>query len=198
MRILITVLAMLFATAASAQNRLVSIDAFDLGYAGGLVFRNTDVKRGDDAHRNDFQIKLNYAQTIESWSPNLMGKGIVRIARSHEDEGANSTNSLWGFTAGVLYNTDAADVKNSLFVGGQVGFEWQTIDDGTNDESGINMVLGVEGGKRWDMGRYASTAISYSPSIEALYRRYGGDIRDEFYKSGTELKFNFLKFDVMF
>ena len=199
MRILVLIAALL-AGSAFAQNRLVSIYAFDLSYAGGIVYRNTAVKNGKDRHQNDFQIKLNFAQTIESWSPHIMGKGIVHIGRTHDDNGssANTTNSIWGFTGGLIYNTDAADIKNSIYFGGQVGFEWQTVDDGANDESGINMVFAVEGGKRWDMGRYASTAISYAPSIEGVYRRYGGDIRDEFYKSGTEFKINFLKFDIMF
>lgn len=198
MRILVLIVALVCVSAAKAQDRLVSIDAFDLSYAGGLVFKNFDTKRGDDRHVNDFQVKLNYAQTIQSWSPNIMGKGIFRIGRTHDDYGANTTNSVWALNGGLLYNVDAADIKNSWFTGAQVGVEWQTIDDGTNDESGMNMVFGVEGGKRWDMGRYATTAISYAPTLELLYRRYGGDIRDEFYKSGTEFKINFLKFDIMF
>lgn len=198
MRMLLLIATLMSASLAHAQDRLVSIDATDLSYAGGLVFKNFDSKRGDDRHVNDFQIKLNYAQIVPSWSPNLMAKGILRIARTYDDQGANSTNSVWALTGGLLYNTNAADVKNSLYFGGQFGLERQTIDDGTDDESGFNMVFGVEGGKRWDMGRYATTAISYAPSIEALYRRYGGGIRDEFYKSGTELKINFLKFDIMF
>lgn len=198
MRIFALVAVLFFSTQLHAQDRLVSIDAFDLNYAGGLVFRNFDAKTGSDRHVNDFQVKLNYAQTIQAWSPHIMGKGILRIARTHDDQGANSTNSVWAIVGGLLYNLDALDVKNSIYFGGQFGIERQTIDDGTNDESGFNMLFGLEGGKRWDMGRYASTAISYAPSIEGIYRRYGGDIRDRFYKSGTELKFNFLKFDIMF
>lgn len=198
MRILALVIVLLALNTAFAQERLVSIDAFQLGYAGGLVFKNDDAKRGKDRNINDFQLQLNYAQVVPSWGPNLMAKGILRVERTHQEQATKSTNSLWGVTGGLLYNVDANDIKNSAFFGGQFGLEYQTIDDGARDESGINMLVAVEGGKRWDMGRYASAMISYAPSIEGLYRRYGGDIRDHFYKSGTELKFNFLKFDVMF
>jgi hypothetical protein len=198
MKIVLLLAFLLCVFAAKAQDRLVSIDAFDLGYAGGWVFRNNDPKDGKDVSSNDFRINLNYAQKISPWGENLMGKGVVRISRLHEDEGANSTNSVWGVTGGLLYNVDATDVKNSFYVGGQAGFEWQTIDDGTNDESGLNILVGAEAGKRWDMGSYASTMISYAPNVELWYRRYGGDIRDEFYTSGNEVRLNFLKFDVMF
>jgi hypothetical protein len=198
MRILLLIAALLCVVSAKAQQRLVSVNAFDLGYSGGLAFKSDDARRGDDANSNDFRLALNYAQTIPAWSENLMGKGAVRIQRIHEDQGANSTNSLWAFTGGLIYNIDAADIKNSLFFGAQGGFEWQTIDDGVTDESGLNLLVGAEVGKRWDMGNYASAMISYSPTIDFLYRRYGGGVRDEFFKSGTELRLNFLKFDIMF
>lgn len=198
MRILVLFAALLCVFSAKAQQRLVSVNAFDLGYSGGLSFKSDDARRGDDSNSNDFRLGVNYAQTIPAWSENMMGKGAVRIQRIHEDQGANSTNSMWAFTGGILYNFDATDIKNSGFWGVQAGLEWQTMDDGVTDESGLNLVAGVEAGKRWDMGNYASTMISYAPTIDFFYRRYGGGIRDEFYKSGTELRLNFLKFDIMF
>ena len=198
MRILVVLAALLCVAAARAQDRIVSINAFELGYTGGLMFKNDNGKGGTkDREANEFKLNLNFAQKLADY-PQMMFKGIARIERSHVDQGSDTTNSIWALSGGVLFNHDAADIKNSMFAGAQVGFEWQTIDTGADDESGINITLGVEAGKRWDMGSYSVANISYAPSIEALYRRYGGDIRDEFYTSGTELKFNFLKFDILF
>ncbi len=198
MRVLLLIAALLCVVSAKAQDRLVSIDAFDLGYAGGLLFQNDDGADRKDRNANDFRLRLNYAQKMPEWHEALMLKGIVRVERRHEDAEADTTNSVWAASGGALYNFDPADTKNSAFVGGQFGLEWMTIEDAADEDSGINMVFSVEGGKRWDMGEFASAMISYAPSIEAAYRRYGGDIRETFYKSGTEFKLSFLKFDIMF
>ena len=198
MKIVLIMAALLCVAAARAQDRIVSIDAFQLGYTGGLIFKNDNGKGSrKDREENTFKLNLNYAQKLQEY-PQLMLKGVGRIERENVDQGDDATNSIWALSGGVILNLDETDIKNSMFVGSQVGFEWQTIDDGRDDESGINFVLSVEAGKRWDMGSYSVANISYAPTFEALYRRYGGDIRDEFYTSGTELKFNFLKFDILF
>ncbi len=198
MKILIVMAALLCVAAARAQDRVVSIDAFDLGYTGGILFKS-DKGKGNrkDRDENNFRLNLNYAQKLPD-VPQMMIKGVARMERSNVDHNSDTTNSVYAFSAGVLLNQDAADVKNSLFAGAQAGFEWQSIDDGTDDETGLNLVFSAEGGKRWDMGSYSAANISYAPSIELLFRRYGGDIRDEFYTSGTEVKLNFLKFDILF
>ncbi len=198
MRILVLLAALLCVAAAKAQDRIVSIDATQLNYAGALVFKDDKGKGSTkDRETNTFKLNLNFAQKLADY-PQMMIKGIGRIERNDVDQGADATNSIWALSGGVLFNYDAADIKNSMFAGAQVGFEWETIDDYSDKESGINFTLGVEAGKRWDMGSYSVANISYAPSLELLYRRYGGDIRDEFYTSGTEVKLNFLKFDILF
>ena len=66
------------------------------------------------------------------------------------------------------------------------------------DNSGFNFSLKLEGGKRFDLGQYSVANISYAPTIALTLKRYGGDIRDEFFKSSRELAFHFLKFDILF
>ena len=198
MRILVILAALLCVAAAKAQDRIVSIDAFQLGYTGGLIIKRDNGKGStDDRRGSEFKLNLNYAQSLPE-TPQMMIKGVARIERDVVDQGTEYNNSIWALSGGVLLNHDAADVKNSMFAGAQVGLEWETIDSGSDDESGLNITLGVEAGKRWDMGSYSVANISYAPSLELMYRRYGGDIRDEFYTSGTEVKFNFLKFDILF
>ncbi len=199
MKILVLFAALLCVAAARAQNRIVSVDAFQLGYSGGLMFKK-DSGKGDtkDRDQNQFKVNANFAQTINEY-PNLMFKGVARIERNHLDQGGDTTNSVWALSAGVVVNHDASDIKNSMFAGVLVGGEWETIDvQGQDDENGLNIVFNAEAGKRWDMGHYAMANISYAPTFEFVFRRYGGGIRDEYYTSGTELKINFLKFDVLF
>ncbi len=198
MRLLVLLAALLCVVAARAQERIVSIDAFQLGYAGGWVFTSDKGKGGTkDRDANEFKLNLNYAQKLPQ-HPQIMVKGVARIERTYVDQGDDTTNSLWGFSGGVLFNHDATDVKNSMFAGLQAGMERQTIEAANEEATGFNLTLAVEAGKRWDMGQYSVANISYAPSVEWLYRRYGGDIRDEFYSTGTELKLNFLKFDILF
>lgn len=198
MKILVLFAALLCVAAARAQTRIVSIDAFELGYTGGLVFKNDSGKGATkDRDQNNFRLNANFAQVIKEY-PNLMFKGVARIQRTHLDQGDDTTNSVWGLSAGVIVNHDATDIKNSMFAGGQIGGEWEKIDSGNKDETGLNITLSAEAGKRWDMGHYAMANISYAPTFEFVFRRYGGGIRDEFYTSGTEFKINFLKFDVLF
>ncbi|MBY0516397.1 MAG: hypothetical protein K2P81_05785 [Bacteriovoracaceae bacterium] len=199
MKILVFLAALLCVAAARAQDRIVSVDAFQLGYTSGFVFKN-DTGKGStkDRDENNFKLNLNFAQKLAQY-PQLMLKGVARIDRSHVEQGStDTTNSTWALSAGVLLNLDSSNIKNSMFVGSQVGLEWQTIDDGAKDKSGVNVTLGAEAGKRWDMGSYSVANISYAPTLELLYRRYGGNIRDTFYTSGTELRFNILKFDILF
>jgi len=197
-KLLVLFVALLCVAAARAQSRIVSVDAFQLGYSGGLNFKS-DSGRKDvkDRDANEFKLNANFAQTIKEY-PNTMFKGVARYQREHVDQGKDTTNSIFALSGGVILNHDAQDIKNSMFVGAQLGVEWQRMDMGSDDESGLNMVFSAEAGKRWDMGRYAMANISYAPTLEFVFRRYGGGIRDEFYTSGTEFKINFLKFDVLF
>ena len=199
MKILVLFAALLCVAAARAQNRIVSVDAFQLGYSGGLMFKK-DSGKGDtkDRDQNQFKINANFAQTVKEY-PNLMFKGVVRAEHTRMDQGGDTTNSVWGLSVGVILNHDAADIKNSMFAGAQIGGELQRVDEpGQSNEKGLNIVFNAEVGKRWDMGHYAMANISYAPTFEFVFRRYGGGIRDEYYTSGTELKINFLKFDVLF
>ena len=67
-----------------------------------------------------------------------------------------------------------------------------------DDQSGFNIFTDLEVGKRFDMGAYSVANISYAPSFSLTLKRYGGDIRDDYYRSGNEIKINFLKFDILF
>ncbi len=195
---LLVLLVALFCVAAARAERIVSIDSSTLSYTGALNFKSDSaVKNKSDRDSNHFGLSINFAQTLTQY-PQLMFKGVGRHQRDNVDQGASdNTNSIFALSGGLLYNLDHQDIANSMFAGFQFGTEFQTIDDGTKD-SGLNFTLGVEAGKRWDMGKFSMTKISYAPTFEFLVRRYGGDIRDERFNNGTELKFNFLKFDVIF
>lgn len=194
MKFLLALVVLVTSVVASAQTRIVSIDAFDYSYTGGLVFKSDKAKRGSDRDETTFRFNLNYAQSIEQYV-GLMWKAKAYLNRADVD---NTLESALGAAGGFLYNLQADDVKNSFFAGIMGGLERMTIDDGTDDESGFNMFFDLEGGKRWDMGEYAKINLSYAPSVAFTGKRYGGGIRDEFYKTGSELKFNFLKFDILF
>lgn len=183
---------------ASAQTRIVSVDAFDMSYTGGLLIKSDNAKKGSDRDETTFKLNLNYAQSIPEYV-GLMWKAQAFFNREDVDWGGDTLNSRFGAAGGLLYNFQPEDVKNSFLASASVGLERQTIElDGTDDESGFNLFFIFEGGKRWDMGQYAKLNLSYAPTVSFQWKRYGGDIRDEFLKSGTELKLNFLKFDILF
>ena len=69
---------------------------------------------------------------------------------------------------------------------------------GSGSESGLNVYTNLEAGKRWDLGSYSVANISYAPTISLNLKRYGGNIRDEYFTSSRDLRFNFLKFDILF
>jgi len=187
------------AFAALAQTKIVSVDAFDIAYTGGLAFKHDEGKSGPDRDATTFKLNLNYAQNFKDYV-GLMWKAQVNINRTDEDFGSSDAlESSFGVGGGVLYNFNADDVKNSFMAGAMVGIERGTVEfAGGDDESGINFLFGLEGGKRWDLGQYSVANISYAPTISLLVKRYGGDIRDNYFKSGREVRFNFLKFDVLF
>jgi hypothetical protein len=194
---LIVLFAALLCVAAARAERIVSVDAFDLSYTGGFLMKKDSGKSGiKDRKTNEFKLNLNFAQTIAQY-PNLMFKAIARYENSTVDQGGKDRNSIFALSGGLLYNFDHQNLGDSIFTGFQVGLEQQTLDLG-KDESGLNMIISGEFGKRWNMGSYSMTKISYAPTVEAVYRRYGGDIRDTYFKDGTELKINFLKFDILF
>lgn len=195
---LLVLLVALFCVAAARAERIISIDAGQLSYTGALIFKSdSGVKGKSDRDSNQFRLNLNFAQTIAQY-PQLMFKALARYERENIDYGtSDTTNTIFGLSGGLIYNVDHKDIANSMFAGFQFGVEHQNLDLSTK-ESGLNLTLAVEAGKRWDMGKFSMTKVSYAPTFEFLVRRYGGDIRKEYFNSGTELKLNFLKFDVLF
>ena len=198
MKFFLALTLLVVALTASAQTKIVSVDAFDLAYSGGLMFKHDEAK-GSNRNSTTFRINLNYAQNIEQYA-GLMWKGRVHLNRQNIDYGKNdSFESTYGAAGGILYNFNHEDIKNSFMAGALAGLERATYGYGTGDDkSGFNMFLEFEGGKRWDLGQYSVANISYAPTISLNLKRYGGGIRDDYFRSGSELKFNFLKFDILF
>lgn len=193
------ILLFLFVTStAFAQSRIVSVDAFDLSYVGGLAFRHDDGKRSD-RHETDFRLKLNYAQNWEEYM-GLMWKMQVNLERLNRDFGSSDVfQSSYGVAGGFLFNHEYDNVKNSAFVGALVGVERMTLDyAGVKEKSGFNIFTTLEGGKRWDLGQYSVANITYAPSVSVTFKRYGGGIRDDYFRTGNDVRLNFLKFDILF
>ena len=198
MKLLVVLLVSLFSFMSYAQTRIVSIDAFDYSYTGGLSFRHEEGK-DEDRDTTTFKFNLNYAQNLEQYE-GLMWKAQAYWNRVDEDFGANDTlSSTFGAGGGILFNFDSTDIKNSIMAGVLVGIERQTLElAGADDESGFNFFLNLEAGKRWDMGTYSAANISYAPTVSLNLKRYGGDIRDEYFTTSRDIRFNFLKFDILF
>lgn len=198
MKLLVVLLVSMFSVASYAQTKLVSIDAFDMAYSGGLSFKHYEGK-DDDRDETTFKFNLNYAQNVEQYV-GLMWKAQAYWNREDIDFGGNdSLASELGVGGGILYNFQADDIKNSIMAGVIVGIERGTYEfPGADDKSGFNLFLNLEAGKRWDMGAYSVANISYAPTISLNLKRYGGDIRDEYFTSSRDLRFNFLKFDILF
>lgn len=198
MKVLIALIVMVMSTAAFAQKRVVSVDAFDLAYSSGLSFRH-DNGKGPDRDTTEFRFNVNFAQNIEQYV-GLMWKAQLNFNRTDVDFGSvDAFESTFGLAGGFIYNFDAEDIKNSILAGAMVGVERATYEFGSSDdESGFNLFMQLEAGKRWDLGTYSVANISYAPTVSVIFKRYGGDIRDEYFKSGNEVRLNFLKFDVLF
>lgn len=198
MKILIAILVLTTSVIASAQSRIVSIDAFDLTYTGGLLIK-TESGDGPDRDETTFRLNLNYAQNWEQYV-GLMWKARVFINREDIDFGNNdSLETRWGGAVGLLYNFQPQNIKESFFAGALVGIERATIEIGADDdESGFNFFTDLEAGKRFDLGQYSAANISYAPTFAITLKRYGGDIRDTYFRSSNEIKINFLKFDILF
>lgn len=181
-----------------AQTRVVSIDAFDLSYAGGLAFRH-DNGKNSDRNETDFRLNLNYAQMCEQYV-GLMYKGQLNFDRRRRDFGSSDVfESSYGVAAGFLYNFQAEDIKNSVIAGGMLGIERANYDfPGVKDRSGFNLSLMMEAGKRFDLGQYSVANLSYAPTVSVMFKRYGGGIRDDYFTNGNEVRLNFLKFDILF
>ena len=199
MKLLIAFVALLSVGQAFAQTKIVTIDAFDYSYTGGLLIKSDDAKRGSDRDETTFRLNLNYAQNWDQYV-GLMWKARLYINREDIDQGSSDfKDTRWGGAAGLLFNFDSTDIKNSIFAGAMLGLERATIEEGgRDDESGFNFFGEIEGGKRFDLGQYSVVNISYAPSASFGYKRYGGDIRKEYFKNGTEFKLHFLKFDILF
>lgn len=197
MKFLLALVLLVSSVIASAQSRIVSIDAFDLSYTGGLLIKS-DSGKGPDRDETTFRVNLNYAQNWEQYV-GVMWKAKVFINREDIDWGGDSLNSTWGAAGGLLYNFQAENIKESFFAGALLGVERMTIEaKGLDDQSGFNIFTDLEFGKRFDLGQYSVANISYAPTFVVTLKRYGGDIRDEYYRSGNEIKINFLKFDILF
>jgi hypothetical protein len=200
MKLLLVVLCSVFSLSALSQTRVISIDAFDYSYSGGLSFKHDEGKGStDDKDSTTFKFNLNYAQNLPEYV-GLMWKAQAYWNRENVDQGsADTLNSTFGATGGVLYNFNPDNMKNSLMAGASFGIERQTIEETSGrDESGFNLSLNFEAGKRWDLGSYSSANISYAPTVSFHWKRYGGGIRDDLYTSSRDLRFNFLKFDILF
>lgn len=184
--------------AVAAPKRVVSVDAFDLAYSAGLSFKH-DSGKHDDRDTTTFKLNLNFAQSMEKYV-GLMWKAQLNFNREDVNFGKNDYfNSAYGVGGGFLYNFDAEDIKNSFLVGAMVGIERMTVEyRGGDDQAGFNLWTAFEGGKRFDLGTYSMANISYAPTISVMFKRYGGDIRDHYFKSGNEVRFNFFKFDILF
>ncbi len=199
MKFLIAMLVLMTSVIASAQTtKIVTVDAFDFAYSGGLMLKEDNAK-GPDREQTIFRVNLNYAQSLAQYV-GLMWKARVYINREDTDFGGfDYKETRWGGAAGLLYNFQPDNVKESFFASGMLGLERATYEIGNNDdESGFNIFTDLEVGKRFDMGAYSIAKISYAPSFALTLKRYGGDIRDEYFKSGNEIKINFLKFDILF
>lgn len=198
MKLLVAVLVLTASVIASAQSRIVTIDAFDLSYTGGLLIKS-DNRKGSDRDETTFKLNLNYAQNIEQYV-GLMWKAKAYFNRQDIDQGSQDyLDSRWGAAGGFLYNFQSEKMKESFFAGALVGLERMTIEEGGDDDaSGWNIFTDLEVGKRFDLGQYSVANISYAPSFALTLKRYGGDIRDDYMKSGNEIKLNFLKFDILF
>ncbi len=189
----------LFTSLSFAQSRIITIDAFDLSYSGGLSFSKDKKASGSsDRDTSNFRLNLNYAQNWDQYV-GVMWKGEFHFNREDVDfKNNDSLQSTFGVAGGAIYNFNAQDIKNSYLASVMVGMERMTIKYGSDDNSGFNFSLKLEGGKRFDLGQYSVANISYAPTVALTLKRYGGDIRDEFFKSGRDLSFHFLKFDILF
>jgi hypothetical protein len=189
----------MLSVAAFAQTKVISIDAFDYAYSGGLSFKHEEGKKLSDRDTTTFKFNLNYAQNLPEYV-GLMWKAQAYWNRENIDFGsADTLNSTFGAAGGVLYNFQPENMKNSIMAGAMVGIERQTMElSSGNDQSGFNLFLNLEAGKRWDLGSYSTANISYAPTVSLNLKRYGGDIRDENFTSTRDLRFNFLKFDILF
>lgn len=198
MKLLVAFLVLTASVVASAQTKIVSVDAFDLAYSGGLIIKS-DKSKGPDREETTFRFNLNYAQNLEQYA-GVMWKARVFLNREDVNWGRNDTLSTsWGAAGGFLYNFQHDNIKESFFAGAMLGIERASFESDENgDASGFNLFTDLEVGKRFDLGQYSVANISYAPTFVITLKRYGGDIRDDYFRSGSEIKFNFLKFDVLF
>lgn len=198
MKTLIALVVLLASVGAFAQSRIVSIDAFDFAYTGGLLMKK-DSGKSPSRDETTFKLNLNYAQNWDQYV-GVMWKVRAYLNREDVDFGNNDyLETRWGAAGGLLYNFQPENIKESFFAGAMLGLERATYKYGNaDDESGFNLFTDLEVGKRFDLGQYSVANISYAPTFGVTLKRYGGDIRDNYYKSGSEIKLNFLKFDILF
>lgn len=200
MKLFLVLLASMVPFLASAQTKVVSIDAFDYSYSGGLTFKHEEGKKSQpDRDTTTFKFNLNYAQNLPEYV-GLMWKAQAYWNRTNIDSSqSDSLNSTFGAAGGLLYNFQPENIKNSYMAGAMIGMERETKEIVSGkDKTGFNFFLNLEAGKRWDLGSYSSANISFAPTISFNLKRYGGTIRDDYFTSSREFRFNFLKFDILF
>lgn len=198
MKFLFALLFAITTSSAFAQKNIISVDAFDLSYTAGLALAHNNANKGADEDKSNFRLNINFARNLEQYA-GLMWKGEFHWNRESVDQGSNDTlNRTFGASAGFLHNFDYDNYKNSILAGAQVGIEHMVMENNTDDSSGFNLYLKLEAGKRWDLGQYSAANISFAPTIDLILKRYGGSIRDDYFTTGRELRFNVLKFDILF
>jgi hypothetical protein len=200
MKLFLVLLVSMVPFLASAQTKVVSIDAFDYSYSGGLTFKHEEGKKSQpDRDTTTFKFNLNYAQNLPEYV-GLMWKAQAYWNRTNIDSSqSDSLNSTFGAAGGLLYNFQPENIKNSYMAGAMIGMERETKEIVSGkDKTGFNFFLNLEAGKRWDLGSYSSANISFAPTISFNLKRYGGTIRDDYFTSAREFRFNFLKFDILF
>jgi hypothetical protein len=72
-----------------------------------------------------------------------------------------------------------------------------TTDDGDDTTSSTAQHIVINLGKRFSLGQIGMANVSYAPSFSYSMITYGGDIAD-IYVSATDMKIDFIKFDVLF
>ncbi|HXH31173.1 MAG TPA: hypothetical protein VNJ01_10210 [Bacteriovoracaceae bacterium] len=199
MKLILALFVLVSSMIASAQTRVISIDALDMSYTGGLLFRNDNAnKNNKDVEETTFRLNLNYAEALEQYV-GLMWKAKAYINRTDIDAGGDNLDSRFGAAGGLLYNFQSENIKDSFFAGTLLGLERQNIEIGNaDDSSGFNIFIDLEVGKRFDLGKYSAANIAYAPSLGLMFKRYGDEIREDYYKTGSEIRLNFLKFDILF
>ena len=122
MKFFFVLLTLVLTLPAIASQRLVTIDAFDFAYSGGLMIKNDSVK-DPNREESSFKLNLNYAQ---NWTPyeGLMWRVRAFFNRQDTDFGGyDYLNTTWGGAGGIIFNVTPGNINESIFLGAMVGLE---------------------------------------------------------------------------